>query len=479
MLRSFLQSRLPLCAAMGMFCAAAFFATFAAASDRECKLELIRMEAPRPGFNVPREEHPFRNVTPQRFTLSMGRANAYNPFDKPFKENIKKEPAKYVADAPFRGVALLAGKTYVFVLDKKSATSPGFDVLYFDVNGNGDLTDDEAIRAYEQPQAEKPEGQRAAQTRLQQSWSYFPRVDLKLDFDGAKVDYSFFFQVFQQQRMDFSYVMATLTAAAYQRGEASIDGRRRAVVLLDNNSNGRFDDVFSMPRIPNVRGRIRPAFGDSVLIGEEQDAAGGPRPGAAAWNSQYLAKLLILDGKYYDVTVSTSGDEIAWSPSSLPGGQVVGPRKNCTVMLIGELGCIPLTLRDAQPATVPAGQWRVFNYSITDTEWAPPNAEKPADADAARPRPAPSVVSGWGAAQMEPIEVRAGETAQMNFGPPYKLALSVYHMPGEARFAMAIQGETGETVASLSVNGRRPQKPKLTITDQSGEVVAEGDFEYG
>jgi len=80
---------------------------------------------------------------------------------------------------------------------------------------------------------------------------------------------------------------------------------------------------------------------------------------------------------------------------------------------------------------------------------------------------------------MEPIEVRAGETAQMKFGPPYKLALSVYHMPGEARFAMSIQGETGETVSSLSVNGRRPPKPKLTITDQSGEVVAEGDFEYG
>ena len=39
------------------------------------------------------------------------------------------------------------------------------------------------------------------------------------------------------------YVWATLSAAVYRQGTIVVDGKRRKIAVLDNNSNGRFDDL--------------------------------------------------------------------------------------------------------------------------------------------------------------------------------------------------------------------------------------------
>ena len=58
---------------------------------------------------------------------------------------VRKEPKEYHADHQLRAVATFGGKKYAFVLDKQSKTSQGYDRLYFDLNRNGDLTDDAPI----------------------------------------------------------------------------------------------------------------------------------------------------------------------------------------------------------------------------------------------------------------------------------------------------------------------------------------------
>ena len=468
-----------LCAALGLFCAAAFSPPIASAADQKCDLELIKMEANRPGFRVPREEQSFRRVYAQRFTLSLGRKNAHNPYEKEFKRIVKKEPEKYVFDSPFRGVAHLGSKPYAFVLDKKDESSPGYDVLYFDANGNGDLTDDEKIEAYEEPALKNKDAKLPAKPARPNFWSYFPRVDLQLGPEGGKYDYAFTFSVYQQTRKYFSYVMANLASGAYRRGEATLDGEKQTVVLLDSNSNGRFDDMIKMPSInPRSRGRIRPSYGDALLIGKPKDETAQSR-NVQQFTSQYLAKLTIIDGDYYDVKVTPSGDEIVWTAADVSSGEVVSPHKNCVVTLVNDQACIPLTLKDSKPVKIPVGQWRIFTYNITDDEWE--NSKEKADGDnnkIQRKLPAP-YVSGWGTCQMEPIEVRSGEITDLKFGPPFKLSVGAYHMPGQVRFSMAIEGEAGEAVTAIMLKGRRPPKPKITITDQKGEVVQEGNFEYG
>jgi len=44
---------------------------------------------------------------------------------------------------------------------------------------------------------------------------------------------------------------------------------------------------------------------------------------------------------------------------------------------------------------------------------------------------------------------------------------------------LVINGAGGEVVNNMVINGRRPPKPKITITDSQGEVVEKGNFDYG
>lgn len=472
------------CAALGLFCVAAFFPPIASASDQQCKLELIRMEATRPGTNPPREEQTFRRVSQQRFTLHLKSKNTNNPYEREFKKIVKKEPDKYVSDQPFRGVAHFASKPYAFVLDKKEESSENYDRLYFDINGNGDLTDEEPIDAFEQPPKKKQTtkenvAKKKITPQMIHIWSHFPRVDMLLDVDGKEIDYSFFFSAYLRKMKNYAYIMASFSSAAYRRGEATLDGKKQSVVLLDSNSNGRFDDMLKMPKIhPNSRGRIRPSYGDTLLIGREK-ATAGTRRNVQQFKSQYLAKLTIIDGDYFDMKVTPSGDEIVWTATEVSSGEVVSPHENCRVTLINDQAYIPLTLKDSKPAKIPVGQWRIFIYNITDNEWVDSNIK--ADGDnrkAQRQPPAPSI-SGWGTCQMEPIEVRSGETTELKFGPPIKLSVTAHHAPGQVQFTIAIEGKACEAISAIMVNGQRPPKPKITITDQKDEVVQEGNFEYG
>ena len=44
---------------------------------------------------------------------------------------------------------------------------------------------------------------------------------------------------------------------------------------------------------------------------------------------------------------------------------------------------------------------------------------------------------------------------------------------------MTLVGSVDEVVSDMMVNGGRPPKPELTIKDPKGEVVQNGNFEYG
>ena len=116
-------------------------AAASAAEEQHCKLELVRLPSGDADSYTTSEAAACRNVTPQVFAR-IGREDGD---ESAFKKVVKREPAKYVSTHPFRGVATLGSKQYGFVLDKQDAKSEDFDRLYFDLNGNGDLTDDKPI----------------------------------------------------------------------------------------------------------------------------------------------------------------------------------------------------------------------------------------------------------------------------------------------------------------------------------------------
>jgi hypothetical protein len=186
------------------------------------------------------------------------------------------------------------------------------------------------------------------------------------------------------------------------------------------------------------------------------------------------------------------------------------------VELIGDLGQVSLMLEKLKPAAVPAGQWRVLSYNLhvpkAASEKPKETADKQKEADKAKKNnsadkpslvrslaeallgldsetpaaedetTADAIVSAQGTSKGELATVRAGETTVLKFGPPYKPRVTAAASPpsvGVAYLSLVIEGTDGEKVSYLMVNGRRPERPKITITDPKDKVVVEGNFEYG
>ena len=238
---------------------------------------------------------------------------------KAFARIVKKEP-KYASKNPFRGVAKLGSQEYAFALDyvpAKSDAEPakpdgekakpdtknaessspsaklkgaiakaitpsaavvrplGYNRLYFDTNHNGDLTDDKVIEAVDSG-ARMPRN--ASYTQFQ-----FPRVDVTIDVAGTKLDYSFFLTGYGYGASQFSYTNVSLNTAVCREGHITLAGKKHHVVLLDFNSNGRFDDQIKVSQnIHLASGALYPEQGDMLLLDPERRSRARPTTSPAA-----------------------------------------------------------------------------------------------------------------------------------------------------------------------------------------------------
>jgi len=386
------------------------------------------------------------------------------------------------------------------VLDAKDEKSKGYDRLHFDLNGNGDLTDDKPIEAVADP---SPRVIGPSNSTYHQ----FPRVDVSIPVEGKSQEYSFLFSANSYASTDYSYVSSSLTAAAYRTGEIALDGKKHKVALLDDNSNGRFDDQTSIPGdIHYSGGGIYARMGDIVVVDSK--------------NRQHLSKLVKVGEKFYDVKVSPAGDRLTLTPSNLKIGYLANPSGPFTAVIFGDHGFLPILAQKDKTAAVPEGQWKLLSCNIVIRGWKPAPAPgkkeeaKPGKKDEGKkedksggllgtlaraligsessPRtseermygpPGVSMLAAHGTDKGTTVTVRAGETTTMPFGPPYKPVVAAnvgrWEVGRVAQLSMSLVGSGGEVVSSLTIDGRRPPQPELTIRDPKGEIVERGSFEFG
>jgi hypothetical protein len=496
-----------------------------------------------------RESYVYWSTYPQYFQMQIGPENSPVRFETPdqaaFKRIVKKEP-KYVSKHPFRGVAKLGSQQYAFALDTSAPAQPEakpekekgktkatkseesalakltgklakvapptklapYDRLYFDFNRNGDLTDDGVI---------KTEGKAAVQSFANGSYCSFnfPCIDVTIDIDGTKLDYAFFLNGYLNVSSEYGYAGLQLHSAVCREGDITLEGKKRHVVLIDFNSNGRFDDEMKIARnVLVARGQANPVYpeqGDMLLVdpkvGMQFDS---PYDVTASDYRHAVGKLVNIDGHFYEMKVSPAGDKLTLTPSSVPLGSVTNRNGSFRAMLYGERGFLAIRGDKDKPALVPAGTWKLLNYTITATatpEPAKPAEKKPGEkkgqksdsalsaltgtlsalfggsGGAAVPyRPRVSVVAAQATADCKAIKVEKGKTVEFPFGPPYTPHVTIppYRMqPGGVALEMALIGSAGEICSNIMVDGGRPAKPAFTITDPKGHVVQEGNFEYG
>jgi hypothetical protein len=551
------------------------FAGYAAAMAETCTLELKRLES---RTSIGPSDYIYRATQPQSFNAQVGpvgnnriQFGGQDEQAKKFKEIVKKEP-KYDSDNPFRGVAKFGAKEYAFALDtvlsdaekeelekkKKaeaeekekasksktedgknddkdakskaasnlvgglvaalSSSNPeaeqakqpkavGYNRLYFDANRNGDLTDDKVIEAEPLPQGVNYPPSYARLT--------FPRVDITIDADGAPVEYAFFLTGYVNANPNYTYAGVQINSAAYREGDITLDGKKRHLVLIDFNSNGRFDDEIKISdSIRRSGGQLYPEQGDMLLVDPNQVVAGYSSPYDPSTNSyqHYVSKMVDIDGRYYSLKISPAGDKITLEPSTTPLGKITNPNARFSAVIYGGNGFLKINGDKDMPVSVPEGEWKLLSYTIDLTnvpEPAKPEEKKEEKKDETKEKSAlsalgnalesvlgggataaqPAVrritfVTAGGTAKYKPVTVKGGETVDFPFGPPYKPYVSVNYFQGagdnkQASLALMLIGSTGEVVSNMMVNGARPPKAEFTIKDPKGEVVQTGNFEYG
>ncbi|NLE38847.1 MAG: hypothetical protein GX621_12555, partial [Pirellulaceae bacterium] len=165
----------------------------------------LRGESPDWLFRLGDEQSLHLNFSPRTVVKDGKEQHVWQANEDPqmrdaFKKAVKKEPAKYHSEFPLRGVATLGDRKYGFVLDAPDDKTPGYGLLYFDRNGNGDLTDDEVIESDQvrqareaREQAEKAkQGKDETQSKVEQAAAdrlvaaghhaaVFPRIDMTIE----------------------------------------------------------------------------------------------------------------------------------------------------------------------------------------------------------------------------------------------------------------------------------------------------------
>jgi len=501
-------------------CALAVGAIGSVAAAETAKLELKKL--PDQSQSRDAAEFLFRMTQSQSLGANREDAEGTKRREAEFAEVIKKQPEKYKSEYPFRGVARLGSQKFGFVLDTVKIQQ-GYNRLFFDLNGNGDLTDDAVVEA----RKNRDSFYGGDYARCE-----FPRTDVTIDVDGKKLEYAFFFSVYSygfEESKGPRYIGASMNAAAYRDGKLTLDGKEHRVVLLDFNCTGRFNDAYRVEKEAVMAdGQLYASEGDMLLVDPDTKQTEEYFGYGLTDRKERLAvsKLVCIADKYYDMKVSPQGDELTLT--AYTGAVAEATNANCDLyeaVVYGDNGVLKISGERNKPVKLPVGEWRVVNYRASAAPAKPANkpeakpdaekkTDKPAEEQKAKPkktalskavgswlgsgeaedadeeeevtlpqvlRQRQTIVSADATKDSPAFKVEAGKTVFMKFGPPYQPRVKVSRggEDRDARLSLAIVGSGGELVNNLLVNGGRPKAPSFQIITPSGEIVHRGKFEFG
>lgn len=375
---------------------------------------------------------------------------------------------------PLYAVIELGDSRFLAVLDRKPAHAPFYNRIFFDRNGNGDLTDEEPLVNTDEQDA---------------SQSYhscaFPPVDVLMETAG---------QVFPRRlawylsgsvppnstgsdpRAEAARLrtinLFTQSACAYM-GEFQLDGKAYRLALGDTTANGSFDETVALAdnrRDPN--GRVYPG-GDSFLITPNNYFSGK--------NILILGDFLAVGERLFQVHLDVPASRLRLEPREAGLVDLPGPMQSLSMISAEKQGFMAVDTGRQVP--VPAGSWTLLSYALQKQDawgdiWQLESA---------------------GCAGSPPLRVLPQGRATLDVGEPLKsqvqlpeYALAQAAAQGSLRMSFLLRGKQDEFVTNLQrISGtrtqhetaaryvNRPKEPSYRIIQPNGEQVASGSFEYG
>ena len=361
---------------------------------------------------------------------------------------------------------------FALVLDESKGTGKGYDLLYVDSRGDGDLS---GIAPSKGARKVLGEGRVSCQfTGLKAPtgdgkqiapWAFSARFSVEqIMLRWSRMG------VFRSTTRSLR-----LTSTGYWEGTVELRGKPLRLAVVDADSNGVFGEPIRVPKGDRSgSGRLSSSGGDYVLI--DTDGDGRYAKELAAMETLGCGRYVLLFGRYYELRISPSGQSLTLSPARAPLGRLsrAGGGRFVASFLTPRDGM--LYVRSAGGGVdMPAGTYQLFGCAYT----------------APGPKGAVWQATGRGTWAAAPVEVAAGRTTAAKFGPPLKVTVIATTLlsgkpvgalkPGASVWlGLSITGRGGETYSAADIlrDGKQLEPPAVKVVNEAGTAVFSATFRY-
>ena len=297
-----------------------------------------------------------------------------------------------------------------------------WDRLYIDSNGNGHLNDETVITAY----------------RTEQYYTYFGPVKVVFKGEGGPVTYHLDFRFLNYQDRDKRLYVYP---GCWYEGEITVGGQTKYCVLIDQNVNGAFNDK-----------SLEAQKCDRIRIGKKGDR-----------DTRYVGNYIKVDGVLYETEVARDGAYIKLTKAeNVKYGKVRLPDSIMEFSAGGENGLFKIKPENGS-GSLPVGKYRV-NFWAIDRK----------DDKGRQWRLQGNISNDKGNFNIKEDQ----ETEQLSIGEPIVFNLVAQVREKTYSFRHTLVGRLNERI-SLTLNGSRPQAPKLHIKSEDGKYDRTYSFRYG
>ena len=353
---------------------------------------------------------------------------------------LSREP-KYRSARPQKFVTAFGRDEAIavaFAVDEKAGDGEGYDYLYIDSAGKGDLA-----------RGKKLNGKIVVRSRTYLDTN-FPTFNIEVpDEAGA-------FSVPMHARLSWSRDAENesslyLTTLCYLTGKVSFEGEERKIFVFDADCNGIFGDTGS----PD--GTV--SRGDRVWIGK-----GSMKPEGACVEALPIGRYFYCEGDYFEMKFS--GRSVSVTKADVPLGTVTVNHPGFLLELVQNGNVLYVNGGMGDSIKVPAGRYRINKVSFRKKHrgkiWE---------------------LAGEPGAFGQGLTVEEDGETSLTLGAPVKIMVSsTMRTVGTgivASLSFFIEGSGGEKYKYLLCGGKKIDLPDISVRNGSNREVHEGQFEYG
>ena len=377
---------------------------------------------------------------------------------------------------PMYAIFKFGDTEFLLLLDVNNTKDNIYSCLFFDSNGNRDLTDDLPIN-----------GIIPKNMLMQNKVSYsieFPPVEMSVKTEGVSIQYSIKPIVYWQEKSFFSpsdEKQISFSVSCAYSGSFKIGNSQYNIRLGDLNANGRFDDKAKFNVDPNHPAHygISPSA-DMVYLSD------GRKLGQ--YDGQYLGDLLIIKDKLFDFKIDMAGGKIVLTEikKGLSKLKISSATELLSLYTVDGSHFLMAYKPSGDVIKIPAGNYKLLGYQML---------RKDDQGDLWSMNTVSTIES-------KPVSVTEKNNAVMNFGEPFTPVVFLpewFNMNANAYkqnppLSFVVEGIGKEVIVNLShIDGaltkiplstkrglnNRPQEPAYSIIKPDGEIVSQGSFEYG